>query len=61
MDRRYDILLAGIDTQDHNRSTDTEQLDREIITDLNLIDAEDCTDNVSHIESAEDSAVARAD
>lgn len=40
-DRRYDLLLAGIDTQDHTSSTDFEQLDREIFTDLGLIDAED--------------------
>ncbi|MFB6227512.1 MAG: hypothetical protein ABEH88_02845 [Halobacteriales archaeon] len=40
-DRRYDLLLAGIDTQDYNSSTDFEQLDREIFTELGIIDAED--------------------
>jgi len=40
-DRRYDLLLAGIDTQDYSSSTDFEQLDREIFTALDVIDTEE--------------------
>ncbi len=40
-DRWYDLLLAGIDTEFHYSSTDFAQLDREIFTELGIIDAED--------------------
>lgn len=38
---RYDLLLAGIDTEDTNSSVDFERLDREIFTELGIIDGED--------------------
>lgn len=40
-DRRYDLILAGINTQDYETTTDFERLDREIFTELGLIDNED--------------------
>lgn len=40
-DRRYDLLLAGIDTQDYTSSVDFAQLDREFFTNIGIIDAED--------------------
>jgi len=40
-DHLYDLLLAGIDTQEHEAMTDFEKLDREIFTELGLVDKED--------------------
>lgn len=39
-DRLYDLWLAGIDTQEYESTTDFEQLDREIFTELGVIDSE---------------------
>ena len=38
-DRLYDLLLAGIDTRDYEHSVDFERLDREIFTELGIIDS----------------------
>ncbi len=40
-DHLYDLLIAGIDTQDYETAVDFEQLDREIFTALGQIDSED--------------------
>lgn len=40
-DRRYDLLLAGIDTRDHEKTADFVQLDREIFTEMGVIESEE--------------------
>lgn len=40
-DHLYDLLLAGIDTQEYETTTDFEQLDREIFSKLGLINTEE--------------------
>lgn len=40
-DRRYDLIIAGIDTQEYEHTVDFERLDREIFTELGVINAPD--------------------
>ena len=49
-DRRYDLLLAGIDTQEYEHSADFERLDREIFTDLGVIDSRDELTRATYFE-----------
>ncbi len=49
-DRRYDLLLAGIDTREYEHSVDFERLDREIFTDLGVIDFPDELTRATYFE-----------